>query len=231
MNDLNSNSFVFADESFTLEQIVLDNIVKEFNVYIQTFEEFLYADHSNSMEMLRMSEKEGWAAAELYEKYRQVSKDYGALKSQVYNLEEQWRTCKLYQRFLYLVSPMEWRQQNDFYLKGTPEVEDEVDVSQIFGRFRLGSEIETLTIEDLIGHFLEDVEIQEDPKLYFQSPEELLNVYNFIEIQNLNLLLHLEELSQPLENIKEGMHISRKKFDEEMEVLQDNVDSLEGGIM
>lgn len=205
--------------------------MKDFNTYVQTFEEFLYADHTNSMEMLRQSEKEAWAAAELYEQFRQLSKDYGALKSLVYNLEEQWRTCKLYQRFLYLVSPMEWRQKNDFYLKGVAEDEYEEEVGEIFGRFRLDSASETLTIENLIDQFLEDVQMQEEPKLYFQSPIELLKVYHFIEIQNLNSLLHLEELSQPLEIVKERMQKSREKFDEELEALQDNVDSLEGGIM
>lgn len=183
------------------------------------------------MEMLRRSEKEAWAAAELYEQFRQLSKDYGALKSLVYNLEEQWRTCKLYQRFLYLVSPMEWRQMNDFYLKGTAEDENEEGIGEIFGRFRLDSASETLTIENLIDQFLEDVEMQEEPKLYFQSPIELLKVYHFIEIQNLNSLLHLEELSQPLETVKDGMQKSREKFDQELEVLQDIVDTLEGSIM
>lgn len=222
--------YYFLDENFTVEQRVLDKIIDEFNQYVETFEDFLYTDHTNSMFLLRQSEREALIATDKYEEYRKLSKEYGALKSWVYNLEEQWRQCKLYQKFLYLVSPMEWRKQYDFYMTKHTSM-DSIELNRVFSRFRLASTGDILTIENLIEQFLEDVKVQGEPVLYFKEPKQLIKVYHFIEIQNLNSLLHLEELAQPLELVKVGMELARNRFDEEMASLKEIVDSLEGGIL
>lgn len=231
------DEILLIDENFIVEQKVIDEIKQEFQKYVNTFEDFLFTDHTNSMALLRQSEQEAQIAAEKYEIHRELSKNYGSLKSTVYNLEEKWRNCKMYQKFLYLVSPMDWRKTHDFYhikrmdSERSVELEEENSGSSVFGRYKLAEVGEVLSLENLIEQFLDDIKMQDEPQLFFNEPLQLLKVFNFIEMQNLNSLLHSEELAIPLEKVKEGMAKIHKKFDEDMNSLQDIITSLEGGIM
>lgn len=231
------DDILLIEENFSVEQKIIDEITEQFQKYINNFEEFLFSDHTLSMSLLRQSEQEANIASEKYDVFRNLSKEFGSIKSTVYNLEEKWRNCKLYQKFLYLMSPQEWRNEHDYFeIKKTPskdleELEKDEHESSIFDRYKLASSGEVLSLENLIVQFLDDVKLQDDPLLYFETPNQLLKVFGFIEIQNLNSLLHSEELAGPLANVKEGMDQIHNKFDVEMVALQDIIDSLEGGIM
>lgn len=145
----------------------------------------------------------------------------------MYNLEEKWRNIKMYQKFLYTVSPITWREEYDYYnFRGGKPIATE---SNVFGRYKLMES--NVSLDDLISMFKEDLRTQQDPQLFFTDPHELLNVFRFIELQNLNSLLHIEELAIPIENIKIGMQAARLKFDAEINYLQDVINSLEGDIM
>lgn len=221
---------MLVQENFLQEQKVIDEIKARSQRYVDAFEEFIYNDHTTSMEQLKEAEKQANLSFEKYDKFREMSQDYGALKSQMYNLEEKWRNCKMYQKFLYVVSPISWRLAHDYYhfKEGGKESKDE---SSVFGRYKLLSADDTMSLEDLISMFKDDVRTQDDPLLHFTKPQQLLTVFRFIELQNLNSLLHSEELAIPLENIKHGMHSTRLKFDEEINQLKDIIGSLEGEIV
>ncbi|KAK9674970.1 protein of unknown function (DUF4200) [Popillia japonica] len=224
---------ILIEENFIEEQRIIDEIKSRYQSYVDTFEEFLSNDHSTSMELLRQAEKEATKAFEKYEVYRELSKDYGALKAQVYNLEEKWRNCKMYQKFLYLVSPLHWRKVHDYYhLKPGSSHQSLIETeSSIFEKYRLGAGSEANTLDAMIKMFLEDCATQKEPLLYFKEPYELLKVFRFIELQNLNSLLHSEELAIPLENVREGMLEAQKKFDEQITSVQEIIDSLIGEIV
>lgn len=218
---------MLINEHFLQEQKVIDKIKKQLEIYIDTFEEFIFNDHTSAMDLLKEADKETTLAFAKYDEYREISLDYGSMKSQVYNLEERWRNIKTYQKFLYMVSPISWREEHDYYhYKDGIPIGNESDV---FGKYQLLDE--SVSLEDLINMFKEDVSTQEAPLLYFTEPYELLNVFRFIELQNLNSLLHIEELAIPIENIKNGMEAARLKFDAEINYLQDIINNLEGDIM
>lgn len=221
------------DQNFNEEQRVIDEIKCNYEKYVNAFEEFLFDDHTVSMKLLSESDKQATLAEEKYEQYLQLSKDFGTLRYTVYNLEEKWRSCKMYQKFLYLVSPVYWRRKHDYYHLSQKESHQSLvsEISTVFGRYRLQSSGNVLSLEDLVEQFMDDCETQEDPLLFFTSPTQLLKVFRFIEIQNLNTLLHIEELSGPTENVKEGVKSANYVFDIEMQALQEVADSLEGGIM
>lgn len=221
------------EENFASEQNMIDKIRNAYQTYVDTFEEFLYNDHTSSMKLLRLSEKEANLAIDKYEEYRQLSKSYGTLKYTVYNLEEKWRNCKMYQKFLYLVSPVYWRRKHDYYHLQQKDSHMSLvsEMSTVFGRYRLPSSGDVLSLEALVDQFLDDCRTQEDPILFFQTPDQLMKVFRFIEIQNLNTLLHIEELAVPTENVKEGIENARLVFETEMNALKDVINNLEGGIV
>lgn len=224
------DEILLINENFIDEQRAIDDIKDKLQKYVDQFEEFLYNDHSTSMNLLRLAEKEAAAANEKYEIFRSLSTDYGALKAQVSGLEEKWRNLKLYQKFCYILSPYQWRQEHDYYhfKKETGEVVPDPSIlfDNKFAEFE-----ETQSLHDLIDIFLEDCRTQDEPQLYFKEPVEMLKVFRFMEIQNLNSLLHTEELALPLENIRNGMIQATKKFDEEIQTLRETVENLEGEIL
>lgn len=221
------DEILLITEHFLQEQKIIDNIKRRLQIYTDAFEEYIFNDHTTAMELLATAEKETNLAFAKYDLYSEISLDYGALKSQLYNLEEKWRNNKMYQKFLYIVSPVGWREEHDYchFFEGKPKH----DESNVFGRYKLLDE--NVSLEDLIAMFKDDVHSQEEPQLYFTDPQQLLQVFRFIELQNLNSLLHTEELAIPIENIKNGMQTARIKFDGEINQFQDIIGSLEGDIV
>lgn len=221
------------EQNFNEEQRIIDEVKRNYEKYVNAFEEFLYDDHTASMNLLSEGEKQASLAEEKYEQYSELSKDFGTLRYTVYNLEEKWRSCKMYQKFLYLVSPIYWRRKHDYYHLSQKDSHQSLvsEISTVFGRYRLQSSGNVLSLEDLVEQFMDDCNTQEDPLLFFTSPMQLLKVFRFIEIQNLNTLLHIEELAGPTENVKEGVKSATFVFDTEMQALQEIADSLEGGIV
>lgn len=221
------------EQNFNEEQRLIDDVKRNYEQYVNAFEEFLYYDHTSSMKLLSESEKQAGLAAEKYEQYAELLKDFGNLRYKVYNLEEKWRSCKMYQKFLYLVSPIYWRRKHDYYHLSQKESHQSLasEISTVFGRYKLQSSGNVLSLEDLVDQFIDDCNTQDDPLLFFTSPTQLLKVFRFIEIQNLNTLLHIEELAGPTESVKEGVKSASFVFDNEMQALQEIADSLEGGIV
>lgn len=227
------DDIILIEESIIEEQSIIDETRAAYQKYVDTFEEFLFEDHTESMKLLRQSEKEAAIASDLYETYRELAKEYGKLKYVVYNLEEKWRHCKMYQKFLYLVSPVYWRRKFDYYHLHQKESHMSLatELSSVFGRYKLPSTGDVLSLEDLVEQFLDDCKTQQDPLIFFEIPKQLIKAFRFIEIQNLNTLLHIEELAGPTESVREGIRNARLVFENEMGNLKEVIDSLEHGIM
>ncbi|KAK5642136.1 hypothetical protein RI129_008303 [Pyrocoelia pectoralis] len=225
------DDIMLIDENFNTEKKVIAEITREFQKYVNTFEEFLFNDHSASMALLKESERIESKVAERYEVLQKLSKEFGSMKSIVYNLEEKWRNCKMYQKFLYLVSPMDWRKQYDFYLVSESSNDSLLKSlksdDSVFGRFKLSPVGDVQSLSNLIEQFNEDVRMQKEPQLYFTEPNQLLKVFAFIELQNLNTLLHSEELAVPLEQVKEAMKFIEESFNSQVAWLHEIVDKLE----
>ncbi|XP_017786367.1 PREDICTED: cilia- and flagella-associated protein 100-like [Nicrophorus vespilloides] len=227
-----SDDSMLIEENLIEEQNMIDDITRQYNTYVKTFEEFLSKDHAISMDLLRASENEANKAFEKYEQYRELAKDFGMLKSQVNNLEEKWRYAKMYQKFLYLVSPMHWRKEHDFYHIIQKDDNTSVELAEPEEFFESSqSATEAKSLDDIIKNFMEDLEENREPLLYFDKPKELSRVFKFMELQNLNSLLHSEELATPLEDLKESMKTTEATYDIQLQNFQEIIDDLEGEIL
>lgn len=222
---------MLVEENLLLEQKMIDKIKENLQAYINTFEEFLYRDHTSAMELLNRSEKSVKEAYAKYEEYKVLAKEYGALRSSVYKSEEKWRNCKLYEKFLFTISPITWKQFRKRHRRSSVFlIEEDPDDDNIFGRYKKSlTEAET-SLSNIIRLFRQEMAEETEPELYFSAPEELMDVFRFIEMQNLHSLLHCEELAVPLDRVKEGMKESENMFDEEIRILQDGIDKLAGDI-
>lgn len=225
------DDIMLIQENHLLEQKMIDKIKDNLQAYINTFEEFLYRDHTSAMDLLKKSED---ASAEFYEKYEQykvLAKEYGSLRSSVYKSEEKWRNCKLYQKFLHTISPMSWKQGRRRCKRASVFLmQEDSNEDIIFGRYKTSFDENDISLSNIIRLFREEMAEEKEPELYFTDPEQLMDVFRFIEMQNLHSLLHSEELAIPLDNVKESMRMAEKMFDEEISVLQEAIDRLAGDI-
>lgn len=222
------------EETMKLEQKVIDIIQENLQNYINVFEEFLIIDHRSAMKLLQESEEATKAAFDKYMEYKSFARKYAFLCSSLYNMEEKWKTCKTYQKFLYAVSPLTWQMQQDgstgrrasIYMKER-QPDDTLD---IFMNYRSSLLQRGISLEDIIREFREEICREKPAQLYFTDPGQLLDVFRFIEMQNLNSLLHTEELAIPLAHIKDGMKTAELLFDKQIKKLEEIIEQLERGI-
>lgn len=70
-------------EHFLQEQKMINRIKQQLEIYVDSFEEFIYNDHTTAMELLKEADRETNLSFAKYDEYREMSLDFGSLKSQV----------------------------------------------------------------------------------------------------------------------------------------------------
>ncbi|XP_066153929.1 cilia- and flagella-associated protein 100-like isoform X2 [Euwallacea fornicatus] len=229
VNGYREDDIMLIEDNLLLEQKIIDSIREDYNKYVNAFDEFLSRDHTSSMLLLKESETATRDAYDKYEEYKNIIKKYGVIRSSLYSSEEKWKNCQIYERFLFLVSPFSWRNQRQVTAV-SGNIENGKDVEEnIFEKYKKMDEKET-SLNDLINQFNEEYREDNPPQLYFTDPKQLLDVFKFMEMQNLNSLLHSEELALPLQQVRERMWQARQMFDQEIENLQEILDKLESDI-
>lgn len=206
------------DQQFVEEQKRLDKIKRRYRRYISGFEEFLSKDHEESMELLLLAENESKKTREMTDHRNKLSVEYGRVRLEVYHWEESWRMMKMCQRFLYQIAPISWRTEHDWIHRSHSGESITYDHTEdLFGRYRMLGEVASL--DALIDFFEQDISDAGPADLYFKEPYELINVFRSIEMQNLNALIHLESLAEPMaqmmttiQNAREKPKLSRKAY-------------------
>ncbi|KAJ8975192.1 hypothetical protein NQ317_014914 [Molorchus minor] len=226
------DDLMLLKENLELEQKIINIINENLQMYVNAFEEFLYSDHTSAMKMLDDADKAADEAYDKHQEFQMLSKLYGTLRSALFNLEEKWRNCKTYQKFLYIVSPSIWKMaQKKFRRVSVFLMEDDPDDEEnIFGRYRMSVIEKGVSLTDIIKIFREEMKEETTPQLYFKEPQQLMEVFRFMEVQNLNSLIHTEELAVPLEQVKQSITEAVESFELEIRGLQETIDTLEGGI-
>lgn len=183
------------------------------------------------MKLLKDAEDMSKRAYDKYLEHAVIAQKVSSLNSSLYNMEEKWRLCKTYQKFLYAVSPMSWKvQQGPTTRKTSIYVMQKPTDEFVFGGYRSSILRKGISVEDIIHEFREETLFDEPPTLYFTKPDELMDVFRFMEMQNLNALLHSEEMAEPLEQVTEHLKLSAETYDRHIKNLQELADILEKGI-
>ncbi|CAH1992834.1 unnamed protein product [Acanthoscelides obtectus] len=208
------DDLMLLEEHLLIEQEEINEIKTRLHWYIGIFEELLFRSHTDSMEILRRSENVAEEANEMYEQHKAIMKKCASIRTALYISEERWHNCLLYQRFLYTMSPLKYR--NEHPLAFSPK--------------DAGSETnDAISLTDIIEEF-KDPEKYEAPDLYFTEPEQLLEAFRFMELQNLSSLLYNEELAVPLESLRFSIIAAEERFSRQIKKLEEQITLLEGGI-
>lgn len=215
------------EENFTMEANTIDSINNKFKAYVNSFEEMLSKDHLESMKLLKEADSMMRETALKDERFKHLSKELGQTNVRIYILEEQWRNLKVYQSFLYQTAPIGWRKEHDYIHKKDGELITEWQhTDDIYRNNQTGIQ----SLEGLIQSFLEEIETQEEPKLFFTNPMEIVQVLRELESQNLSSLLHSEDLATPLEQMQTIMSQTQAALNEEYALMKEMIQDMEESI-
>nr|XP_050844610.1 uncharacterized protein LOC127061583 isoform X1 [Vespula vulgaris] len=217
---------ILIEQQFDEERRRLSKIKRQYRTYVSIFENFLSKDHEESMVILRKAEEEVKLTSAINEKRILLDKQCGQIRLDLYYWEENWRLAKTCQRFLYQISPISWRNEYDWiYRSQSGESIFFGTTEDIFRRYRMAEQVASL--ECLINMFEEDLMGAGPPDLYFEDPSDLLHVLEAIELQNLNSLIHLESLEEPLVKMLSEVTEAENRIEHEFDEIIDNVAELE----
>ena len=219
------------EEKFKREEIRLSNTETMSEAFADSFNEFLEEDHESSVKVLHDAQIETEKSTDMTNQLKELEKQLEGVKCEVSTLEENWRNCKLLQKFLYMASPMQWRMKHDYiHRKGPNSVLLVSEMSTLFGRYRLSSTESEVSLDKLLDLFFADIKTGEEPSLYFAKPRELLQVFQNMELQNLNCLLHSEDLTDPVQTVQQGLTEAQRRFETERTYIADRIKDLEAAI-
>nr|CAI5828735.1 unnamed protein product [Callosobruchus analis] len=114
--------------------------------------------------------------------------------------------------------------------KNVDTIAEDVMDDDIFAKYRIAIDDAELTLTD-IKEIADECQNAGAADIYFKEPGELVEVFRYMELQNLNNLLYCEELAAPLETVKNNMAQAEKLFDKEIASLSEIIGRLEFGIM
>ncbi|XP_065498900.1 cilia- and flagella-associated protein 100 [Caloenas nicobarica] len=109
---------VKRDEIQRMEDIIKDEERKlqKAEYYLEedatTFDEFLKEKHKNSVQALKISEKETTAKAKKIKEIQAITSQIENLKSDIYRFKNTVRDYKTYRDFLYQLCPKEWQEEH-----------------------------------------------------------------------------------------------------------------------
>ncbi|CAH1105930.1 unnamed protein product [Psylliodes chrysocephalus] len=210
------DDIMLLNENIENEQRAISHINKYLSTYSKTLEDVLAKDHLSATNMMK---KQRELEMKLYEEMvelKNLKKKYNTVKAGLYSSEERWKKAKRYQRFLIYISPLHWKKEHadqvkeyDLSKELTPAEEEEMFDEATY-------ETIEMPFDDMLEIIIKACRTNLPPELYFKAPEELLDIFKYMESQNMNYLLHAEELAVPLEKIKQGMEVAAASFDKQI---------------
>lgn len=78
----------------------------------------------------------------------------------------------------------------------------------------------------LLDLFEQDITDADSTELYFKDPFELIHVFRAIETQNLNALIHLETLAEPLTELVMTIHTAEEQIMTEVTEITNAINEL-----
>ncbi|XP_011496054.1 PREDICTED: uncharacterized protein LOC105360753 [Ceratosolen solmsi marchali] len=212
---------ILLDQKLALERMKYRSCKKQYNECVRILELFLAEDHEKSMRAMDMASAEIKFTEQLTVRRDELSHLCGKARIEVYQWEETWRTVKACLRFLHLISP----RTNE-----NPTVDERPDDTYSLKSKSIDSNYgKTTSLDSLIEMFEKDE--QELSKSHFKNPmelglmsaEDILETFREIELQNLNALIHLESLGNPVTDMIAKVSVAEKDVKLEINYILNDI--------
>lgn len=197
------------DKEMETERNCYDAAYKHFEEYQNSFDKFLADDNNKTIAIMQRSDALAKELANQTEECKKANYELASLKSKLQYTDETLMILLSFQNFLNKASPLLWQESNNIQLDiQHPDI------------FTTDSDIYKKIDIDLIDKRLKELP---SPKLYFETPDQLLTIFGLLEKQNLNYLLVTTELSSEKNRFLKTVETMKRVLRQELEFIQEKV--------
>ncbi|XP_019910896.2 cilia- and flagella-associated protein 100 isoform X3 [Esox lucius] len=216
------------------------------------FDEFLRENDKNSVEAIKVAELETKVKMEKVAETKKITARILAIRSEISKFEDILKEYAIYKDFLFRLSPPEWQEAQRTKTKDKSGTKDKLKEKDERANRKIRTRTESRAsdsgrelppIQDArapstksagrsekLSHVAEletdSSEYEEDPKLYFKDPRQLLDLLTELEEQNLSLIQNSRETEEALEEFRQVMDHNRNKMEMETHQLTQQIDTV-----
>lgn len=182
---------------------------KHFEEYQHSFDKFLADDNNKTIAVMKKSDTLAKGLTSETEENKQANFELATIKSKLQYINETLQILLSFQNFLYKAAPILWQDKHNVNLN--PEQFEILSMdSDIFVKINI----------DLIRERLNNLP---PPRLYFETSDQLLDVFGLLEKQNLNYLLVTEELKTEKNKFLKSLGLLKCLLRQELEYIKEKV--------
>ncbi|XP_026762700.1 cilia- and flagella-associated protein 100-like [Galleria mellonella] len=201
------------DKEIETEKNIYETASKHFEEYQNSFDKFLADDNNKTISVMKKSDGLAKDLVNRSDECKKANYEMASLKSKLQYIDETLVILLSFQNFLYKAAPILWREEHKIRL--------DIKHNEIFSMDSdIFSKIDINAIKERLSQLPE-------PRLYFETPEQILIVFDSLEKQNLNYLLVTEELNSEKNRFMKTLDILKIKLRQELDFIQQKIKEIE----
>ncbi|KAL7301160.1 hypothetical protein TKK_0006132 [Trichogramma kaykai] len=227
---LKRDCVIQIDQKLNIERQRFLRIKRKYLECVESLEQFVAKDHDESMRALGQADNELSRTLELSEKRDELSREYGAMRLEVYRWEEAFRTVRACHRFLHQLAENRLDDDDDDDDDVANDLDDLLDDTQATKDSQLNiSDIGSL--ESLLITFNQDAArlrestARKPSDLGFDNADDLLRRFREMEIQNVSALVNLESLGGPMVELKDQLDRTERSLRDELNEIAEDIEA------
>uniref|UniRef100_A0A8B9BYL4 Cilia and flagella associated protein 100 n=1 Tax=Anser brachyrhynchus TaxID=132585 RepID=A0A8B9BYL4_9AVES len=213
---------------------------------VAMFDEFLKENHKNSVQALKIAEKESAAKTKKITEIQMINSQINNLQSDISRFENTLQEYKIYKDFLYQLSPKEWQEErvkkNTKQLKTASKANKEsaspptaAEEGKCHGRAAHSSpgQLHALSLHPFLsrkGQKLITCFPLQEPELYFTDPQQLLSIFTEMEEENLSFIQNSQEIEECLDELQNTFITTHQRTEQEIGQLKQDMVNLKSAI-
>ncbi|XP_022830403.1 uncharacterized protein LOC111359176 [Spodoptera litura] len=204
------------DREIETERNIYETAYKHFEEYQNSFDKFLADDNNKTIAIMQKSDALAKELANQTENHKKANYDMASLKSKLQYIDETLMILLSFQNFLYKASPILWQNNNNIKL--------DLDHPEIFV---MDSDVFVKIDQDAIEKKLQNLPM---PLLYFETPKQLLTIFDLLEKQNLNYLLLTTEFNSEKNKFLKTLDVLKIKLRQELDFIKEKIKEIQDTI-
>ncbi|KAI8426522.1 hypothetical protein MSG28_005328 [Choristoneura fumiferana] len=201
------------DREIETERSIYETASTHFDEYQHSFDKFLADDNNKTIAIMQKSDSLAKDLVNQTEEHKQANYEMATLRSKLQYIDETLLILLSFENFLHTVSPILWQEGNNVELgKKHSEI------------ITIDSNIFVPVNKDLVTERLSQLSA---PKLYFETPEQLSEMFDLLERQNLNYLLATEELNAEKNKLLKARDLFKESLRQELDFIQKKIEGIE----
>ncbi|KAJ2944279.1 hypothetical protein O0L34_g18265 [Tuta absoluta] len=207
------DEIIRIDREIENERNTYETASNNFEECQHSFDKFLAYDNDKTIVIMKKSDNLAKDLANQTEDQKKVSYELATLKSKLQYIDETLLILLSFENFLHNASPILWKESNNVQLDIKHSDMITMD-NDIFKKMDI----------DIIKERLNTLA---PPKLYFETPNQLVEVFSYLEKQNLNYLLETEELNSEKNRFLKTRDTLKTMMFQELDYVQRKIKDIE----